>query len=109
MTEVNNLGQCGRIVDETNEIVCGNPAVAEVLVRTKFTLGVMRLCQKDFDQHRAFYEELNRRTGRRRRWRNQRREGFDTSTPAALRPNSTPGRDSDQPNADADEVYQPAA
>lgn len=108
MTE-QSLGQCGRIVDETSELVCGKPAVAEVLVRTKWSLAVVQLCMEDAEEHREFYKQLNARTGRRRRWRNQNQGEYKSESTPALRPNSTPGRRSDDPDAHSHEVRKPGA
>lgn len=109
MTNQSHLGQCGRIVDEATELVCGKPAVAEVLVRTKWSLAVVQLCEEDRVDHLKFYQDLNARTGRRRRWRNQRPGGYQSESTPALRPNSTPGRRSDEPDAHRTEVCNPGA
>lgn len=108
MTE-QSLGQCGRIVDEASELVCGKPAVAEVLVRTKWSLAVVQLCVEDAEAHREFYKQLNARTGRRRRWRNQKPGGYESESTPALRSNSTPGRRSGKPDASSTEVRRPGA
>lgn len=83
-----NLGACGRVLNEQTEEICNKPAVAEVLVRTKFGLMIVRLCQGDYAEHRAFYEELNKRFPKRKR--NQ-RTYQPKSTPANISPHSTPG------------------
>lgn len=89
-TPVPNLGQCGRVVDEEQELICPGEAVTEVLVRTKFTLAVVRLCVKCTADHRKFYNEINARRPRRRR--NERNHPTPTERPS----NSTPGSNSDQ-------------
>lgn len=87
-TPSSNLGSCGRVLDERTELICNKPAVAEVLVRTKFGLMAARLCQEDYAQHRAFYAKLNERFPKRKR--NQ-RQYPPKSTPANISPHSTPG------------------
>lgn len=72
MSQVDPLGSCGRVIDESKELVCGTVAVAEILVRTKFGLMVVRLCQKDLDEHRAFYRARNQQRNHPRNGRNQR-------------------------------------
>lgn len=65
------LGQCGRVVDERKELICGNEATVEVLVRTRFGLMTVRLCASDYAEHRKFYRENPSPHRRRPRQRNR--------------------------------------
>ena len=63
-------GECGYIVDSTkrnNEVVCGDEAVAEVLVKNDFGLFIVLLCQEHKNMHREFYKNRNRVRSRPRR------------------------------------------
>lgn len=51
------LGQCGRVVDERKELICGGMAAVEVLVRSRFSLLTVRLCTSCYAEHRKFYRE----------------------------------------------------
>jgi hypothetical protein len=62
-------GECMKVVDNTrkdNEIVCGAPAVVEVLVRNDFALFVVTLCETHRVEHKDFYRNRNRRSRPRR-------------------------------------------
>lgn len=63
-------GECSYIIDarkRNNEVVCGDEAVAEVLVKNDFGLFVVLLCQEHKDLHREFYRNRNRVRSRPRR------------------------------------------
>ena len=51
-----DIGTCLVIVDEATEVVCGDPGVIEVLVRNKFALFSVALCNLHASRHRDFYE-----------------------------------------------------
>lgn len=87
-TQDDSLGPCGRVLNEKTEEICSKPAVAEVLVRTKFGLMVARLCKEDYAAHRAYYARLNKNIPK--RGRNQ--LSYPPNIPPANRsPHSTPG------------------
>lgn len=86
-TQDDSLGPCGRVLNERTEEICSKPAVAEVLVRTKFGLMVARLCKEDYAEHRSYYARLNKNGPKRR---NQ--LSYPPNTPPANRsPHSIPG------------------
>lgn len=60
---------CLRIVEEETEMVCGLPAIVEVLVRNDFALFAMPLCKDCERDHRKFYAERRARRGTRHRRR----------------------------------------
>lgn len=70
LDEQAEFGLCTLIVDSRergNELVCGLPAVDEVLVRNSFGLFVAALCGPHKEQHRQFYRKFNSRRNRPRR------------------------------------------
>lgn len=53
-----DLGRCGRVPDDRKpDEVCNGIAVVEVLVRSAFSLNVVRLCAPCEVEHHAFYAE----------------------------------------------------
>lgn len=48
---------CIRVVDEAEEIVCGNPGLEEVLVRNRFGLFAVLLCAQCKTEHTEFYKQ----------------------------------------------------
>lgn len=57
---------CLVFVDEKNEMVCGQQAVDEILVRNEFGMYCVALCQEHNTKHREFYRALNEGRTRRR-------------------------------------------
>lgn len=65
-------GECGVVIDsrvKNEEVVCGDEAVAEILVKNDFALFVVLLCKEHRDSHREFYRNRNRVRSRPRRHR----------------------------------------
>lgn len=55
------LGNCTRVVDETTEEICNRPGFDEVLIRNKFGLFAVPLCEECKILHYQFYAELRSR------------------------------------------------
>lgn len=68
---VEDLGRCVRVLDTVNELICNRQAVAEVMVRNKFGLFAVALCEDCKQTHARFYADLrrnhNNRSGHRTR------------------------------------------
>lgn len=48
---------CALVIDENEEIICGESGVVEVLVRNRFGLFVVTLCTAHKQEHRNFYRQ----------------------------------------------------
>lgn len=61
------LGMCNVVVDASTtgkEVVCGDWAVDEILVRNKFGLFVIPICRDHKREHQSFYDALRKMQGR---------------------------------------------
>ncbi len=69
-TDTDSRDECSVVIDartRNKEVVCGEVAVAEVLVKNDFGLFVVLLCSEHRDEHREFYKNRTRMRSRPRR------------------------------------------
>lgn len=48
---------CSLVIDENDEVICGETAESEILVRNRFGLFVVALCKLHKQEHRSFYRQ----------------------------------------------------
>jgi hypothetical protein len=62
------MGFCNVVTDARvrgDEVVCGEPAIDEILVKNSFGLFVVPTCRVHRKEHREFYDALRSQRGRR--------------------------------------------
>ena len=77
-----DLGVCGRMLDEHEEVFCSRKATCEIIVKNIFGKFLVPLCTQCDNEHRKFYSE-RRRAGRGRRVHSRRR-GHVRVTPVEI-------------------------